>query len=150
MRIALSALAVATVLCACTPAPGPEKPVADTAGQDAARGTPRAREHAEFRIGMHRSELLARFGPPDSRQTLLKTSAPIWGPIEDFWPRVPDGARVEIWSYASTGSTGAGSDPARGSTELYFVDDSDVVDGIGFALEGVEYEAGPQRSSGRP
>lgn len=91
---------------------------------------------------MSRAAVLSRFGPPDRERELWKTSKAIWGPIEDFWSRVPEGAQVTIWQYRSV--QGGGSvEPIDGSTELYFVNDSDSVDGIGFAVEGAVYEAGP-------
>ncbi len=88
---------------------------------------------------MARSELLARFGEPQARQTLHKTFKAIFGPIETFWSRVPDGAKVEIWSYRSTRRGAGPSEVKRGSTELYFVDDSETVGGIGFAAEDAVY-----------
>ena len=57
--------------------------------------------HNEFTIGMTRSEILGKFGKPQQTQTLTKKGEPIWGPIEDYWPEVPMGATVEIWSYNS-------------------------------------------------
>ena len=89
---------------------------------------------------MDRSAVLAKFGPPDQEQTLFKQSNPIWGPIEDFWPEVPNGAKVEIWSYESRTRLVEGSaETTPGSTELYFVNDSMTVQGVGFAPEGVVY-----------
>jgi len=97
-------------------------------------------DHAAFEVGMERATILATFGPPDHEQTMIKQSEAIWGPIEDFWPQVPNGAKVEIWSYESLARLVEGSDETtRGSTELYFVDDSATVQGIGFAPDGVVY-----------
>jgi hypothetical protein len=102
------------------------------------------RKHSDFAVGMSRSAVLSRFGPPDRHQTLVKTSGAVWGPIEDFWPEIPLGARVEIWSYRSKAEVEGGSpDAIDGSTELYFIGDSELVDGIGFAVEGAIYEATP-------
>ncbi len=94
---------------------------------------------SDFRVGMPRSEILGRFGPPDHKQTLRKTFAGIFGPVEEFWPRVRSGAKVEIWSYRSTRRTEGSSEVTSGATELYFVDDKQTVDGIGFAPEGAVY-----------
>ena len=102
------------------------------------------RDHADFKIGISRSELLSRFGRPDLEQTLYKGSEAIWGPIESFWQQVPQGAKIEIWSYRSTRSTDNSSDGINGSTELYFVNGSSTVNGIGFAVEGAVYEASPR------
>ena len=97
------------------------------------------RNYADFELGMARSEVVSRFGQPDHQQTLFKSSTAVFGAIEGFWPRAPEGAKVEIWSYKSTRSNNAVSGGTRGSTELYFVNGSDTVDGIGFAVEGAVY-----------
>ena len=102
------------------------------------------RDHADFKIGMSRSDLFSRFGRPDHEQTLYKRAEVIWGPIESFWQQVPQGAKIEIWSYRSTRSTDNSSDGINGSTELYFVNGSRIVNGIGFAVEGAVYEASPR------
>ena len=104
---------------------------------------PRAPNHSEFAIGMSRSEILDKFGEPQQTQTLTKTSEPIWGPIEDYWSQVPMGATVEIWAYESRMITRekGGTSEQRGQTELYFVNDSNEVRGIGFQLEGAVYES---------
>lgn len=97
-------------------------------------------EHAAFEVGMDRSVILERFGPPEREQVMFKQSAAIWGPIEDFWPQVPDGAKVEIWSYRSRARLVEGSDDTTpGSSELYFVEGSPTVQGVGFAPDGVVY-----------
>jgi hypothetical protein len=97
------------------------------------------RTHADFELGMARSEVLSRFGQPEDQQILFKSSNAIFGPIEDFWPRVPEGAKVEIWSYKSTQSNSGALGGISGSTELYFVNGSNTVDGIGFAVKGAVY-----------
>lgn len=101
------ALVAALALAACSPAPRP----------------------SDFRVGMTREEVVAEFGEPDARRSLVKSSPAIWGPIETFWSGVPSGARVEIWSYAARG----------GTVELYFVDGSSRVRGTGFAPEGAVF-----------
>lgn len=88
---------------------------------------------------MLRSSVLTRFGAPERKAIVVKSSVTVSGPIESFWARVPAGAKVEIWSYTSAMPQDGSSDPTRGSTELYFVDDSETVDGIGFAVEGAVY-----------
>jgi len=97
------------------------------------------RSHSEFQTGMDRTDILSRFGPPETEQTLFKTSPAVFGPIEDFWSRLADGSKVEIWSYRSTWHGSGSQEPTPGSSEFYFVDDSASVDGIGFAPEGVVY-----------
>jgi hypothetical protein len=90
---------------------------------------PRTPETSDFRPGMARSRIVQQFGPPATRQTFHKSSEAIWGPIEDFWSRVPVGSTVEVWSYRVRG----------GSVELYFVDGSEQVQGTAFAPEGAVF-----------
>jgi hypothetical protein len=78
---------------------------------------------------MTRQQLIAEFGEPSQRQSLVKSTEFMFGPIETFWPSVPAGARVEIWSYVVAG----------GTMELYFADGAASVQGTGFAPEGVVY-----------
>lgn len=84
---------------------------------------------SDFQIGMSRQQIVAEFGEPRDRQSLVKSDPNIWGPIETFWSSVPPGARVEIWSYPATG----------GTVELYFIDGSREVQGTGFAPEGAVF-----------
>ncbi len=83
----------------------------------------------DFQVGATRQQVLESFGAPSLRQTYSKQDDAIWGPIEDFWARVPLNSTVEVWSYQVKG----------GTVELYFVDESERVQGKGFAPEGVVY-----------
>ena len=98
--------------------------------------------HEEFVVGMSRTDASARFGKPDRTQILTKSSNSVWGPIEDFWSELPMGATVEIWGFQSvlTMESPEGSSEQPGQTELYFLNDSRTVDGIGFSIEGAVYE----------
>ena len=58
--------------------------------------------HEEFVVGMGRTDITAQFGEPDRTQKLTKSDDNIWGPIEEFWPKVPIGATVELWAFQST------------------------------------------------
>ena len=83
----------------------------------------------DFRIGLTRAEVEARFGAPDRADTLVKTTEVIFGPIETLWGQVPMGATVELWSY-----------PAKnGSIELYFVEGSPLLKGVSSLDEGAVY-----------
>ena len=84
---------------------------------------------SDFRVGATREEILDSFGAPARKQTIVKRDDAIWGAIEDFWTRVPLNSTVEIWTYRVEG----------GSIELYFVDESDKVQGKEFAPDGVDY-----------
>ena len=103
---------------------------------------PSVPNHSNFTVGMARDKILSEFGEPQGKQMLTKSTEHIWGPIEEFWPRVPYGASVEIWSYDSlwiSNSKGNAYDHA-GQTQLYFVNDSKQVNGIGFHTKGAVYE----------
>ncbi len=98
--------------------------------------------HEEFAVGMTRADISAQYGEPDRTQTLSKSSDAIWGPSEDFWSKVPPGTTVEIWAFRSrlTTESHEGRSEQAGQSELYFVNDSPTVDGIGFYIEGAVYE----------
>jgi hypothetical protein len=83
----------------------------------------------QFKAGMARTAIVEQFGEPASKQTLVKTSLHIFGPIEDFWSSLPDQARVEIWSYRTQG----------GNVELYFVNGAEIASGRSFAPTGIVY-----------
>ncbi len=92
---------------------------------------------------MNRQSVGERFGEPLHSHEMRKTGDGVWGPIEDFWPQVPMGSIVEIWSYRTTLEWIEGSGRRQsGTTEVYFVDGSPEVSGLGFAPDGVVYEAG--------
>ncbi len=99
------------------------------------RTSPPLPVYADFRVGMERLELKRTFGEPLQVTTFRKTGDAIWGAIEDYWPTVPAGSTVEVWSYASRGDSG------MGRTELYFLDGATTVSAKGFSPEGVVYEA---------
>lgn len=83
----------------------------------------------DFRVGATREQVLNSFGAPSRQQAFTKKDEAIWGPIEDFWFRVPLNSTVEVWTYRVEG----------GSIELYFVDESERVLGMGFAPDGVDF-----------
>ena len=89
-------------------------------------------EASQFHIGATRVEILDSFCAPRQEQSFHKTGNAIWGPIEEFWPEVPLGSTVEVWSYSVQ----------DGSIELYFIDGSSRAQGIGFEPEGAVFEGG--------
>ncbi len=100
--------------------------------------------HSEFHIGTSREDIISRYGVPTRIQTFTKQGQAIWGPIEDYWDKVPQGSTVEIWAYRSKINL-EGTDESyaeTGETELYFVDSSNTVNAIGFHLDGAVYESG--------
>lgn len=94
---------------------------------------PRGPSPSDFHIGATREEIRGTFGEPSREQSFSKTGEAIWGPIEEFWSQVPLNSTVELWAYRVEG----------GTVELYFVDESLQVQGVGFAPEGVVFETGP-------
>lgn len=98
--------------------------------------------HEAFSIGLSRRTIVEQYGEPVRSSRLRKQDDHIWGPIEDFWPQVPLGSTVEIWTYRTTAEWEAHSGRrVPGTTEIYFVDDSEVISGLGFAPDGVVYES---------
>ena len=67
--------------------------------------------------------------------TFHKKDPVIWGEIETYWATLPNGAIVDVWSYESQNQTG------KGRTELYFLDGSTDVSGMGFSPKGAVYES---------
>ena len=97
-------------------------------------------DHRDFAVGMTRTDVLERFGEPSRSSNMRKADNAVWGPIEDFWSRIPVGGTVEIWFYRTTHESAAGSGNRKtGTTEIYFVDGSPTVSGRGFAPDGVVY-----------
>lgn len=99
--------------------------------------------HSEFQPGATREQLTKQFGTPSRIQSFANQGQVVWGPIEDYWDQVPIGSSVEIWAYRSTMilEDAETHHVQAGETELYFVDDSNSVDGIGFHVKGAVYES---------
>ena len=84
----------------------------------------------KFQVGITQSELIERYGRPDTTQQMIKQSEAIWGAIESYWDQNLDsGDVVTIWYYASQ----------TGTWELYFRNNDSLVGGVAFAPEGVVY-----------
>jgi len=98
--------------------------------------------HSQFSVGMTRDEVLEKFGKPKRTQVMTKSRKAIWGPIEEYWAEIPLEAKVEIWGFKSeiTMEAPEGNYKQAGQTELYFVSDSDKVNGLGFYIKGAVYE----------
>ena len=105
--------------------------------------SPDSPRHSEFQPGATREQLTEQFGPPLRVQFLANKGQVVWGAIEDYWDQVPIGSSVEIWAYRSTIviENAETNHLQAGETELYFVDDSNSVDGVGFHLKGAVYES---------
>ena len=94
--------------------------------------------HSDFEIGVSRKEITNQFGKPVKITRLAKTTEHIWGAIESYWYEVPIGSEIEIWVYRSKqkGETTTG---ASGETQLYFLNGSNTVTGVGFHGNGAVY-----------
>ena len=105
-------------------------------------------DHRDFAVGMTRSDVRERFGDPLRTTEMRKSNDSVWGPIEDFWSNVPADSTVEIWFYRTRHEWAEGGGSREtGTTELYFIDGAGNVAGLGFAPDGVVYEAAePPRS----
>ena len=81
---------------------------------------------------MSRAYVLDHFGHPIRRQELVKSGNTTWGPIEEFWSQIPVGAKVEIWAFQTimTLKDSESSYEQPGQTELYYVNQSDMVNGV--------------------
>lgn len=99
-------------------------------------------DHGQFAAGMTRDEVLKKFGKPLSTHYMTKSGKGVMGAIEDYWHKIPDGAKVEIWIYHTVNmmESPEGNHRQDGQTELYFINDSDRVNEIGFSIEGAIYE----------
>ena len=98
--------------------------------------------HSDFKVGTARDEITSHFGKPSRIQTFIKQGQPIWGAVESYWEKVPNGSTIEIWAYPSK-MVYQDSDVTHlqeGVTELYFLDASKTVSAKGFHIAGAVYE----------
>lgn len=83
---------------------------------------------SDFEAGDSKQELVTKFGEPIEIRTIVK-SGHINGPIETLWYQLEDGTEIEIWHYAVI----------EGTAELYFVNGSDQVTGVGLLDKDAVY-----------
>jgi hypothetical protein len=81
-------------------------------------------------IGQTRDEIKKILNAPDEIKTFVKSGHPIWGPEEEFWDKIPNGAKLEVWRYISE----------IGHLNLYFLDQDDHLSYKAFAPKGFVYE----------
>jgi len=79
-----------------------------------------------------KEEILSIVGQPDEQETITKHEEAIWGPEEEFWHKIPLGAKLERWIYATD----------EGRYSLYFRGNEDWLAYKIFAPRGVVYESG--------
>ncbi|OGW31257.1 MAG: hypothetical protein A2X59_08585 [Nitrospirae bacterium GWC2_42_7] len=83
----------------------------------------------KIKIGQSKQTVREMLGPPDKIIDSGKSNKYIWGPEEEFWDKIPMGAKMEVWRYAFS----------DGGLNLYFIDGSEKLDHIAFAPKGVVY-----------
>lgn len=83
-----------------------------------------------IKIGQTKEDIKKILNDPYETKTFEKTGKPIWGPEEEFWDKIPNGAKLEVWRYKSE----------NGHLNLYFIDAGDHLTHKAFAPKGVVYE----------
>jgi hypothetical protein len=89
-------------------------------------------------VGQSKQEIRQALGEPYEIKIIKKRAGPIWGPEEDFWDKIRDSTRLEVWRYKSE----------AGQLNLYFVAGDDHVTYRAFAPRGVVYESRPLSENG--
>ncbi len=91
------------------------------------------RRYADFRGGLKEGQtkesILQLLGDTSGRGTLVKHDTPMFGPQEAFWDQLPEGTRMEVWTYHFS----------DGKLYLYFMDGEEKVTFIAFAPQGIVY-----------
>ncbi len=82
-------------------------------------------------VGQTKEAIRKLLGEPYETRVIVKSSRPIWGPEEEFWDRIPEGTRLEVWRYRNK----------QGHLTLYFPADSDRLGYAARAPSGVVYES---------
>lgn len=82
-------------------------------------------------IGQMKQAVRQALGEPYEIKIIKKLAGPMWGPEEDFWDKIPNGTRLEVWRYKSE----------AGHLNLYFAGDENRVSYRAFAPRGVVYES---------
>ncbi len=85
-----------------------------------------------IQIGQTKQEIKKILGGPYEIKIIKKTRGNIWGPEEEFWDKIPNDNRLELWRYKSD----------AGNLNLYFIgDNNNHLDYKAFAPKGVVYES---------
>lgn len=82
-------------------------------------------------VGQTKQQIKKVLGDPYEKNIVKKSGKPIWGPEEEFWGKIPDGTKLEVWRYKND----------AGNLNLYFTDDNNHLDYKAFAPKGVVYES---------
>lgn len=86
--------------------------------------------HGMVQAGQTKEEIGKLLGEPYETRVSVKSSRPIWGPEEEFWDRIPEGTRLEVWRYRSE----------QGHLNLCFPADSDRLGYTAWAPASVVHE----------
>ncbi len=81
-------------------------------------------------VGQTKQQIINILGDPYEKKIINKSGEPIWGPEEEFWDKIPDGTKLEVWKYKND----------AGTLNLYFTDDNNHLYHKAFAPNGVVYE----------
>jgi hypothetical protein len=81
------------------------------------------------KVGTSRSLILKALGEPPKKSELEKKSVTIFGPMEGWWDKLPDGSKIEIWDYPES----------KGTLQIYFLDNGDSVWHTAFAGKNVDF-----------
>lgn len=82
--------------------------------------------------GQTKEQIRKKLGEPHEIKLLMKQSGPIWGPEEEFWHKIPERTKLEVWRYKNP----------QGQLNLYFMDGGNTLAYKAYAPKGVVYESG--------
>jgi len=82
-------------------------------------------------VGQSKQEIRNILGEPYEIKITEKLAGPIWGPEEDFWDKIPNGSKLEVWRFKSN----------AGNLNLYYIENNNNLDYKAFAPKGVVYES---------
>lgn len=81
------------------------------------------------KVGLSRSLILKTLGEPSKKSELEKKSVAIYGPMEGWWDKLPDGSKIEIWDYAES----------KGILQIYYLNNGDSVWHTAFVGNQVDF-----------
>ena len=87
--------------------------------------------YQQLQIGQTKQEIKILLGTPYEIASIIKTKGHIWGPEEEFWSKIQNGTKLEVWSYKND----------TGHLNLYFTSDNNHLAYKAFAPKGVVYES---------
>jgi len=82
-------------------------------------------------LGQTKKQIRKNLGEPYVIKFIKRHYAPIWGPEEEFWHKIPLGSNLEVWRYKMP----------SGHLSLYFINTDNTLSYIAFSPKGVVYES---------